>query len=78
MDTKYTHELYHNENYQNNVWAGIHHASLDIIRQLKQDEITRFHHDKMSQLSNAQKSAFTEEQKSYMNADQLAAITVKI
>lgn len=48
-----------------------------MIRSLGELEITRFHHNKMTQLSDAQKLAFTEEQKSYMNADQLAAISVK-
>jgi hypothetical protein len=77
MEPKYVHELYNNVNYQNNIWAGIMYASLDIIRGLTKDEIERFHHDKMAQLSMAQKQAFTNEQKSHMNADQLAAIAVK-
>ncbi len=75
MDPKYITELYNNANFQNNMWAGIMHASLDIIAGLKKDEIARFHHDKMAQLSRAQKLAFTPEQKSHMNSDQLAAIS---
>jgi len=76
MDPKYIPQLYNNPGYQNNVWAGMMNASLDIVSSLKKEEIERFHHEKMAQLSHAQKRAFTEEQKSYMNAEQLAAITV--
>ena len=76
MNQEYLKHVYNNSAFQDSRWDISIYWSLDMVRSLGELEITRFHHDKMAQLSVAQKLAFTEEQKSYMNVDQLDAITV--
>ena len=78
MSKTWIEKIYNNSKFQNYIWKDIVFLETDLLSSLSENVIKIFHHDKMSQLSNIQKLAFTEEQKSYMNADQLAAITVKI
>lgn len=69
--------IYNNSTYQDYRWKDIIHWSTDFIASLSEIDIKVFHYTKMAQLSVTQKMAFTDAQKSHMNADQLAAITVK-
>lgn len=75
-ERNYAKTLYNSKAYQDKTYAHIITWPLEIIQQLQERDIVRIHPDTLSRLSFIQKQTFTEEQKSYMNVDQLDAITV--
>ncbi len=68
--------LYHSESYQQTRYDQIATWSLEQISLLTYRGIARIHPRTLGKLTYLQKNAFTEAQKSYMNADQLAALSV--